>query len=157
MLLSARTESNQRCAGAAFDECLRAAGAHWSRPPAIFGSFHRWKEHFALSRPAGRHPQKQSGALHKVLCPAFFQESGGVEKSVENVHLSHFIPFSLTKNMLYCSLRFTCILHFLWEGSSWPISIVSSASPKGATPDTWFGTICGSLWGSPPWACCWAG
>ena len=104
-----------------------------------------------------RQPQKQSGALHQVLCPAFFQESGGVEKSVENVHLSHFIPFSLTKNMLYCSLRFTCILHFLWEGSSWPISIVSSASPKGATPDTWFGTICGSLWGSPPWACCWAG
>ena len=29
-----------------------------------------------IGRPAGRHPQRQSEALHKVLCQAFFQESG---------------------------------------------------------------------------------
>ena len=49
-------------------------GAHRSRPPAIFGSFHRWKERSPLPRPAGRNPRGEAQLRTKFFCLLFFQE-----------------------------------------------------------------------------------
>ena len=53
----------------------------------------------------------------KLFCLLFSPKKVGVEKLVENVQLYYAISFSLTKNMLYCFLRFTFILHYGSEGS----------------------------------------
>ena len=62
MLLSARTESNQRCAGAAFDERLRAAGAHrrLAPDPAYEG---RPPENLALASGGSEHKTLRSSYL----------------------------------------------------------------------------------------------
>ncbi len=45
--------------------------------PAIFGSFHRWKEQFSSPRPAGRNPRGEAKLRRKFFAKLSFKKAGG--------------------------------------------------------------------------------
>ena len=50
-------------------------GAHRSRPPAIFDSFHRWKEHSSLSAPQGGTPEAKRSFAQSSFAYFSFKKS----------------------------------------------------------------------------------